>query len=169
MNWLKFRENNSIEALGEKALANKLIDYCGGSRNLPIDVDRAATVLSIDVHKDSFTKSNWESSCRFNDKEAHLWINSDYEVTYQRFCLAHQLGHFLMHPQGEYRCKSSSRSSLETQANIFAANLLVPLWVLEPIALNKKYNVHDIQSMFQVSGHLLNMQLFALSGNSVQW
>ena len=64
----------------------------------------------------------------------------------KKFTIAHELGHVFLH-QGSYRCKSSFMSLAfnkipqETEANIFASELLMPGAILRETAENKDITV----------------------------
>lgn len=65
--------------------------------------------------------------------KAKIYINKDYSSERRRFTLAHELGHFILHPnQKKLRVdiydysKDSQESIDETEANYFAASLLMP-------------------------------------------
>ncbi len=64
---------------------------------------------------------------------AKILLNSSYSPTRKTFTLAHELGHFLLHPNQEklridsFNYKDNTVESLEeTEANYFAATLLMP-------------------------------------------
>ena len=69
-----------------------------------------------------------------NEKEEHepiIILNKNYPPPRKTFTLAHELGHFMLH-KGEERLRldqvnySAEDSAKETEANYFAASLLVP-------------------------------------------
>ena len=64
---------------------------------------------------------------------AKIIINENYSPTRKTFTLAHELGHYLLHPDQDklridhFNYAESSQESLEeTEANYFAASLLMP-------------------------------------------
>lgn len=71
------------------------------------------------------------------DGIAFMAISSSESNTRQRFTIAHELGHFFLHPQKdtfiEFRDnkKNIARGIKEVQANQFAAALLMPKKILE--------------------------------------
>lgn len=80
----------------------------------------------------------------FQNGEALIGINGGHAATRQRFSVAHEIGHLLLHPQRDYidrkfpvyfRDENSSKAEVkaEIEANQFAAELLMPKVMLEAI------------------------------------
>lgn len=60
-----------------------------------------------------------------------IFYNQECSIGRQRFTIAHELGHILMHTESKYnREPSSDDPFIEQQANIFAGRLLAPACVL---------------------------------------
>ena len=69
-------------------------------------------------------------------------------ITRQRFSVAHELGHILLHPQTEAtvynREISPSDDPHETEANIFASRVLAPICVLHYLNLNTPEEISEV-------------------------
>jgi Zn-dependent peptidase ImmA (M78 family) len=103
----------------------------------------------------------------FEDKE--IYVNDDDPPNRQTFTVAHELGHFLLnHDKNEYGVLyrmqkiNGENSPLEKEANLFAANLLVPSKMLKDTI--KKYNLNDkddeiLASLFGVSKEMMGYRL----------
>lgn len=115
------------------------------------------------------------------DGHALIGVNSDEATVRQRFTVAHELGHYYLHPQKDafvdYRNNKDERKDLvttikERQANMFAAALLMPRKTLvkdfKNIAkglnddevtsiLSKRYEVSDDAMKFRLKN--LGLQL----------
>jgi Zn-dependent peptidase ImmA (M78 family) len=109
----------------------------------PVDVEKIC-----ETHGLSVVRKNVESISGFiirNDGKAVIGVNSSNPIVRQRFTIAHELGHFLIHPPGtddvhidsgfevRFRDELSSQGTdkSEQEANFFAAELLMPQKFLE--------------------------------------
>ncbi|MFN3699253.1 MAG: ImmA/IrrE family metallo-endopeptidase [Dictyoglomus sp.] len=86
-------------------------------------------------------------------------INKNDAITRQRFTLAHEIGHFLLHTPKEAIYSDYPKFQnlqIEREANIFAASLLIPDFILEEY-LN--YSVEKISQIFFVSKKVAEIRL----------
>jgi Zn-dependent peptidase ImmA (M78 family) len=107
-------------------------------------------------------------------------VNTDHSETRQRFTIAHEIGHLVLHPQQSYvdrrffpvhfRDERSSRAEdlVEIQANQFAADLLMPKRLLEAAVGRKGIDIEDqpevdrVAQRFGVSTQALTYRLINL-------
>lgn len=110
--------------------------------SLPVDIYEICKREKINV----FTYSNSQEFIRELQIEEELKVNDAFSIgsiifvdetkprERQRFSVAHELGHILMHiPERErvfYR-ETESATPIESEANMFASRLLAPLCVLQ--------------------------------------
>lgn len=98
---------------------------------------------------------------------AKLYVNADDIVERQTFTIAHELGHWILHKKyfdahpDEYesfpRFQTVSESdAFEKEANFFAANLLVPMRLLKPVA---NASVTSLAKAFGVSRTMMEYRL----------
>ena len=80
-------------------------------------------------------------------------LNQDRHVNSQRFTIAHEVGHLVMGHQG---CGTSTVE--ERQANLFAAELLMPLSMLRT-ALKKTRRLGELAGLFMVSKEAMQYKL----------
>lgn len=133
----------------------------------PIPVLEIAESHGVDVVFADFGDTG-EKVAGFCDFEnAQLFVNADDILTRQTFTIAHELGHWILHkayfdqhPQ-EYhilpRFQSVAESdAFEKEANFFAANLLVPRRLLEPV---KSAGVSQLANIFAVSRMMMENRL----------
>lgn len=150
----------SPEQTAERLLHDQDID------KLPVSVDRIAKALGVQVVYEPF---DGEISGMLIPEEAEgtsvIVINSRNAPVRQRFTLAHELGHLLIHAKSLYVDRPfsvkfrDSRSSLaidpeEVQANQFAAALLMPReWVIRDVdrILARQNGVSDEQLIEELS------------------
>lgn len=96
----------------------------------PVPVEEVATKLQIKIGREP--SDDFSGILIRKDGKALIGVNSTESHVRQRFTIAHELGHFILHPQKEafvdYRDnqKDIMRTPREKQANAFAAALLMP-------------------------------------------
>jgi len=102
-----------------------------------------------------------------------IYLNVEDPANRKRFTLAHELGHWLLHPAVRQEKDSKytlyyrgpvgvSKDDFEKEADAFAANLLVPLPVLKRLA--EKYTRGDLADLFAVSNEVIDYRLRFLEG-----
>ena len=99
-----------------------------------------------------------------NYKEKAIYINTLEKFLPRRiFTIAHELGHYFLHRNDIKSYRISMRdtskqgvSMEETQANIFAGNLLVPKFMLDRF---ENFSVYDLSVLFAVSKEVINIRL----------
>lgn len=135
----------------------------------PVDVAEIARKLGILVKY--ATSSEFSGLLYRKDKNAFMAINSSESPARQRFTIAHEIGHFLLHPQKntfvEFRDNGTNkpRTFKEIQANQFAAALLMPRRsLLKDIATYQETGItddiiHALAARYQVSEESMNYRL----------
>lgn len=131
----------------------------------PVPVQGIARTLGVTVLQ-ATNFGSLEGALHFPEGRPVLYVNSGHSPTKKRFTIAHELGHLLMHDEKLFRELSYtgefSNRPEEKQANAFAANLLLPLQILEPFVGAKRQTDEEVASAFQVSVPVLRWQLEAL-------
>jgi Zn-dependent peptidase ImmA (M78 family) len=100
----------------------------------PIDVERIARELDVDIRYETFDGGLSGALYRDADEQAVLGVNDWHAKVRQRFTIAHELGHLQLHSDELFVdgvLKRDDQSSLaikshEIEANSFAAELLMP-------------------------------------------
>ena len=124
---------------------------------IPVDVEGLALALGIKVRK-GFLGPKISGVIERIDDGFEIEVNADHPQTRQRFTIAHEIGHFVLHRalMGDgnvddcvYRSDGSVKNNRigprqETQANKFAAWLLMPS---EAIAELRKTGIDDARTM----------------------
>ncbi len=95
-----------------------------------------------------------------------IWVNANDHPKRQRFSIAHEIGHLLLHPLGQLLRDESfapTDKPQEIEANEFASHLLMPLWLLEPL-INRtpRPSIETLGQMFEVSLPAMRWQLAKL-------
>jgi Zn-dependent peptidase ImmA (M78 family) len=94
-------------------------------------------------------------------------INADRSRTRQRFSIAHELGHLLLHDPGQRFRDNFSSMGLdlrEIQANQFAAKLLMPSWMVNAYA-RVGARLTALAGLFDVSPQAMRIRLEQLGYN----
>lgn len=97
------------------------------------------------------------------DLDQHeIYVNSRMHWNHQRFTLAHELGHFVLHHKNrrwEEFVLESSDTPLEQEANAFASGLLMPAPLLKKFA--PQLSPAEMAHLFHVSEEAMWIALLA--------
>jgi len=106
----------------------------------PVNPVELARELGVEVYFAEFSSNMEEVSGFYDADENAIYVNSDEYPLRQTFTVAHELGHKILHAEwaksNDYRVlmrdqAANSDSPQEKEANTFAANLLVPRFMLD--------------------------------------
>jgi len=147
--------------------------------NAPVDVEKLAHALHLDVRKDKVEGDI--SGFLFRDhgkSSAIIGVNSRQHPNRQRFTIAHEIGHFLLHTGDkvhvdrgfEVRLRNDESSkgtdNDEKEANLFAAELLMPKAFVEKdiadiqtVDLMEEKTIKTLADKYQVSTHAFAFRL----------
>lgn len=132
----------------------------------PVFVVDIAHALGIRVYFSEFDISNNQISGFFYHVENAIYVNKDEFPPRQLFTIAHELGHKLLHEDylKSSRYKFLMRSNMwnssdpiEQEANAFAANLLVPKYMLDEY--RNFGTVSELAKLFAVSEPVVQNRL----------
>ncbi len=150
-----------------------------GVRTTPVDVTTLAERLGISVVAQPMEEAV-SGVLVVRDGRAAIGVNQAHHPHRQRFTIAHELGHYLLHSGDTrlfvdagltfYRDDSSADGTYaqEIEANAFAAELLMPEHLLKQCLGNQKVDLHDdlavarLAARFGVSGQALTIRLINL-------
>jgi Zn-dependent peptidase ImmA (M78 family) len=145
----------------------------------PVNVEALAHLLHVDVRKSQVEGDISGFLYRDHDKSAAIiGVNSRHHHNRQRFTIAHELGHFLLHTNDKVhvdrgfevrlRNEESSQGTNvdEKEANLFAAELLMPkefierdLQDIEAVDLMEERTIKSLAEKYQVSAHAFAFRL----------
>ncbi|MCX6296176.1 MAG: ImmA/IrrE family metallo-endopeptidase [Bacteroidetes bacterium] len=145
-----------------KDLAKKLISNAK-IPNAPVSlqsvIDYLKTLYTLDVKKFSIGKkvSGLLVVCKEIDSEsATIGFNANHPWCRRRFTIAHEIGHLLL---GHCCNKNAEDGSVnETEANLFASELLIPTSFLKK-DFSKIKNVQELAKLYRVSEQALSIKL----------
>ncbi len=165
-----------------KAEAHKILEKHGTA--LPIDVDRIIAEHNIDIRFQPMEEAV-SGMLVIKGKRATIGINDTHHPNRQRFTLAHELGHYLLHRGWTQVFVDASTmyfrdgltaegiDRMEIEANAFAAELLMPENVLRDVVRHQSLDAFDdraVQSLaveFGVSVRALTIRLTKLGLGSL--
>jgi len=130
----------------------------------PVDVEDIIRMMGIGLeYFDDHTASGAvESSGEAIGSSATIYVHTD-DVSYrQRFTMAHELGHLMLHQGKEFRDNFRNQGPKEVEANRFAAALLMPREILLPYAAGKQVHPSRLAKIFQVSEQAMVYRLMRL-------
>lgn len=130
----------------------------------PVQVRDIAAGLGVLVQE--VVNPGWSGAVSADDRAAVIWVRAGDSTARQRFTIAHELGHLLLHDVSvAFRRDDTFRGSPEeVQANAFAADLLMPLWLLDPVAQSVGQDSVVLARMFEVSEKAMKIRLGRLVG-----
>ncbi|MGB0679804.1 MAG: ImmA/IrrE family metallo-endopeptidase [Polyangiales bacterium] len=123
--------------------------------------------MGIELHM--VTHPGWDGAVKSSPERAAIWLDAGKPRVRRRFTLAHELGHLMLHPLGEeFRDLADptrpTHSYREKQANRFAAELLMPSWMLPPYVEAADGKINVLAQIFQVSTAAMTIRLETLHG-----
>ncbi|MGV3615754.1 MAG: ImmA/IrrE family metallo-endopeptidase [Fimbriimonas sp.] len=129
----------SADSARAKRAALRLIDYFGITNSKDIDLELMAWHLGIDIRECRLKKS--EAQLIRKGKVGLIRVRYGEATTPRgRFSIAHELGHWEMHPDGNqfWICTADQihryqGSAMEVEANAFASELLMPTPLFQPL------------------------------------
>jgi Zn-dependent peptidase ImmA (M78 family) len=139
----------------------------------PVRIEKIAKDLGIEVRSGDL--GDVSGVLVRNDGSAIIGTNSTQSAQRQRFTIAHELGHFLLHEgikehvdrsyRVNFRSAESSQATNveEIEANHFAASILMPAHMLDALsaeeALDNDDMVADLARQFHVSRLAMSLRL----------
>jgi len=119
----------------------------------PVPVERIAQNLGIEVRFEAAEDNLSGALIRETKGRVVIGVNSDHHPNRQRFTIAHEIGHFILHKGMKLHVDEDFRVNLrdgsvndeEIDANAFAAELLMPTEFIE----------RDVQKLVRVDQQAL--------------
>ncbi len=128
----------------------------------PIPVSEIVESLGIHVWQTSEPVPNWRGAAMVKDGQAHIWLN--HTVSDQRFILAHELGHVLLHEGELFRdADFSGTNRQEREANAFAGQLILPSGMIRRSLQAGAYSVRLLAAMYAVSEEVMWWRLVKIN------
>ena len=156
---------------------------------VPVDLDKVCAAHRVKVHMEPL-EDNVSGVLIIKGGERHALINAAHHTNRQRFSLAHEIGHLLLHDNRGDRLFIDTRMRVyqragaphddvytnahattkpheEAEANMFASALLMPKPLLEKAAkgldLEEEAGIATLARMFAVSDQAMSIRLQQLN------
>jgi len=151
--------------------AESLIDELGIASARDIDVEAIAFDSGIDILYEAL--NGCEATLVGFGSKAIATISPSSSRGRERFSVAHEIGHWLLHRGKSFRCRAddmvqnySADIRLEKEADEFASHLLMPTSIFQPAikAINKSglHHLQEIAGQFEVSLQAVSIRLATL-------
>jgi Zn-dependent peptidase ImmA (M78 family) len=152
--------------------AIKLLNQCG-IENPPVNpIEIAEGILNVPVRFATFRADESERISGFYDSEDNaIVVNREEFPLRQTFTIAHEMGHKVLHEEwarsSEYQVllrnpKDRNRDFREREADAFAANLLMPRFMMD--GYYETLSISDLSRLFAVSVPAIQARLSFLYG-----
>jgi Zn-dependent peptidase ImmA (M78 family) len=149
-------------------------------KRVPVDLSNIATLVGATIHYEPLDNEISGMVTRINAGFAVIGVNSLHAKTRQRFSIAHEIGHLVLHQDEMLHIDSkyqialrSAQSSMgtdakEIEANQFAAELLMPREMIEKDVddligqLEIEDAVSELAAKYEVSEQAMTIRLTTL-------
>jgi len=122
----------------------------------PEDIDLKAIAKTLHAEVEELPLSGCEARIIGNENKATISININSRHERKRFSLGHELGHWQLHKGVLFSCSdeeigkfSGNKDHREREADVFSANLLMPDFLFEPLAMS--LNHVDFKSILELA------------------
>lgn len=166
-----------------RAMAQKLLEDSGVSR-APVPVEKLARSLKAEVRTEDGPDDISGFLLRERGKgSAIIGVNASHHLNRRRFTIAHEIGHLLLHDHEDLHVdrnasflvmrrdghSSTGESHIEREANLFAAELLMPFdFLLQDLEGADTLNfgndgaIADLAAKYKVSAQAMSIRLGSL-------
>lgn len=133
----------------------------------PVPVVGMAKGLGIEVYNRE--NAGWDGALSIDQEEftARIFVEANHSNTRQRFTIAHELGHLLLHPDTyihrDTKRQIHSSSYKEREANQFAAELLMPRWMVTFAFDHLAQSPEALAGLFDVSPEAMSIRMRKLN------
>lgn len=163
-----------------EAEASKLLKK-SGINSAPVDVELVAKMLGVEIEYDDLD-DDVSGFLSVDSTRSVAVINENHHPNRQRFTIAHELGHFVLHVEADeglfidkkytvhHRDHKSSLGTIEKEreANLFASALLMPKKIIQGLLDDVRvdffdeFETHSLAKQLGVSEQALGFRLARL-------
>lgn len=169
---------NTRRKLEPEKAARELLE-AQGIRKAPIPVDKIAKALGVQIRYSPLDEE-LSGMIFIKDGIPIIGVNALHHPHRQRFTIAHELGHYMLHrnllsnevhvdKQFKILMRNSKSSTgtdaMEVEANKFAAELLLPEFLIEDVLAHSTFDIDDrapldeLAKNFRVSKEMLEYRI----------
>lgn len=144
-------------------------------RSAPVNVEGLALALGVPVIRANMLPEDSGELEKVGDKKYVIRVNENHSILRQRFTIAHEIGHYILHRHkiGDgvsdnklYRSNPSGRlknlnigSNEETEANQFAVNVLMPYDLVMQLMKEGYSTPEQLSQKLEVSVQAIKIRL----------
>ena len=137
---------------------------------VPLDVFGLAAVLGLNIVTYPMEEST-SGFLQLRDGRWEVGVNSLHHVNRQRFTMAHEIGHFMLHrDHGSFTdgllFRKNQSNPQEREANLFASLVLMPEVEFRQAVAN--YSVPEVANLFAVSQQAVQFRIDNLGHSAVR-
>lgn len=132
----------------------------------PVDLAGMAQALGLSLQKNFGWSDNTSGSIERMGESYTIRINGNDSPTRARFTLAHEIAHYILHRDligdgitDDALYRSSLSNYIETQANQYAASLLMPARLMREKWRQGLRAIHEFASAFGVSSKAAEIRM----------
>lgn len=138
----------------------------------PVNPVKIAEELGVKVWFATFTGESQNVSGFYDCEDNSIYVNKDEYPPRQTFTIAHELGHKMLHQEWanseDYKVlwrdvEGQEQDSKEVEANTFAANLLMPKFLMDKY-IDRDLSPSKMATLFAVSVPAMRNRLSKLYG-----
>ena len=136
--------------------AEKLLSHLGLDNITAVDISSIAKKLGLNVYSASFENNAISGYIKYENGEKNIYVNNTQSVQRQRFTIAHEIAHFILHQDlltkegGTPMFRGGDNNPAERQANRLAAAILMPKSKVTQMYKSHK-SINDMAQLFWVS------------------
>ena len=135
-------------------------------QTIPVDVEALAKELGMRVKFIPLPDSKFSGAIHSKDTRTDLYVNREHLPTRQRFTIAHEVAHFVLHSPylkdgivDDDLYRSHLPSALESQANNYALQILIPSEILNQKVDSGMEDIEELAREFNVSANTMSSRL----------
>lgn len=143
-------------------------------KTAPVDVEGLAHALGLKIRRANMSPDDSGEIEKIGPNNYVITVNENHSYTRQRFTIAHEISHFILHrnKMGDgisdnklYRSNTKSRlvnlnigAKEETEANQFAVNILMPFDLIKTLK-EEGYSADQLAEKLEVSIQAIKIRL----------
>lgn len=153
--------------------AEEILRLAGQENAAPVDMDKIFEVLNLQKTASDFSeiekmegKGRISGIVLLDGDNVRIFFNKNDELEQKRFTAAHEIGHCCLHADGlkdynvEFLHNDGFENDHETEASVFAANLLVPkASLLNVYGRLLRPTIKGLSEIFQVPEKIMEIRL----------
>lgn len=158
-----------------QAIARRTINRCHINA-IPVDVELICTKYGFVIFPQDLPDEVWGMTVKLANGKVVIVVSTNQSYVRRRFTIAHELGHIILNHRtnglsllelfNPSRTSSKIFQRFDREADIFAAELLMPVNAFRVEAVRCNYDVDILSDIFLVSKEAVRIKLSEIFGES---